>query len=266
MMIMVANIGNSVITFGFFENSEGKMISSFKISSDIRKTSDEYLTVIKSILNDRNINAHDIDGAILSSVVPQLTNRIKETMRAFSGKDPLVVGPGVKTGFHIKIDNPSELGGDMVANTAAAIRLKKANKGAIVADLGAVNTISAIGKSGEYLGCVIFPGIQLSLDVLHGQTAQLPNINFSDVSSVIGKNSSDSLRSGVVFSSAFAIDGFVDRFAKEMKCEVDDLSLIVTGEYAYAKTLLPECKSKFCFDEHLTLKGLYYIYNNTVSK
>lgn len=260
-MLMVANIGNDVISFGFFKNSDPDLISSFKISSDLNKTSDEYLAVISGISNTKGIDGKSVDGTIISSVVPQLTKKIRETIYYFTGKEPLTVGPGVKTGFHIKIDNPSELGGDIVANTAAAMRIKCVNKAAIVADIGSVNTVSAIGKNGEYLGCAIFPGMQISLEALHGKTAQLPNVNFLNDVRAIGKNSQESICSGVLLGNAMTLDGFVERFVAEMKCKYDDVHLIATGEYAH--TVLKKCKHSFEIENDLTLKGLYYIYKNT---
>ena len=263
-MLLVANVGNENISFGFFESKECTLISSFKIACDLKKTSDEYLAVIGTISAAKGIGVENIEGAIISSVVPQLTNKIKDTLYAFSGQTPLIVGPGVKTGFLIKIDNPSELGGDMVANTAAAIRIKKAWKAAIIADIGAVCTVSAISKNGEYLGCSIFPGVQISLEALHGRTAQLPNVNASSTSRAIGKNSQEAICSGVLFGNAITLDGIVDRFISEIKCKTDEVQLFATGEYA--DVVLSKCKHSFDTDEYLTLKGLYYIYKNTIKE
>ena len=259
-MLLAVNAGNSIISFGFFENG-CDMRASFDISSDIRKTSDEYVFTIRSIAESRGIRAENIDGAIISSVVPQLTETIKRSIEGFIGKEPLVVGPGVKTGFHIRIDNPSELGADMVANTAAAISQKK-GRVLIIADIGAVNTVSAISKNGEYLGCAIFPGIQLSFDALHSEAAQLPNVNLALSSHAIGKNSQNSVRSGVILGSALALDGFVARFASEMRVSREVIELIATGKYAPA--VLPYCKNQFSYVEHLTLMGLYHIYNTNL--
>lgn len=260
-MLLCSNIGNSIISFGFF-NDVGEMFSSFNISSDIKRTSDEYLAIIKNITRDKDIKIEKIDGVILSSVVPQLTEKLKKALSQFSGTNVMVVGPGVKTGFHIKIDNPSELGADMVANTAAAIRMKKENNAVIVADLGIVNTLSAISKNNEYLGCAIFPGVQLSFDALHGKTAQLPNVVFPASINSIGKNSQSSLRSGVILGDAMIVDGLVQKFADEMKISIEEIELIATGEYA--QMILDNCKKSFVYKEDLTLNGLYSIYKINV--
>jgi type III pantothenate kinase len=259
-MLLAVNAGNSIISFGFFDDG-CDMRASFDISSDIRKTSDEYIFTIKTIAESKGICAEDIDGAIISSVVPQLTEKLKRSVEVFIGKEPMVVGPGVKTGFHIKIDNPSELGADMVANTAAAIYQKKGSP-LIIADIGAVNTVSAISKSGEYLGCAIFPGVQLSFDALHSEAAQLPNVNLALSSRAIGKNSQGAVRSGVILGSSLALDGFVARFANEMKTAREEIELVATGQYA--PVVLPYCKNQFAYEEHLTLMGLYYIYNTNL--
>lgn len=260
-MLLAANIGNSEITFGFFENDACNLLTSFKISSDARKTADEYLVTLNSISSSKGINKNDIMGAIISSVVPQLTQKIKSVIYTFCGYEPLVVGPGVKTGFPINIDSPSELGGDIVANTAAAIRMKNKNHCVIVADIGAINTISAIKKDGEYLGCVIFPGLTLSMEALSNGAALLPTVNFSDNCKAIGKNSRDSICSGVLLSNSLALDGIVEKFINEMGCSQDNVDFIATGEQS--ETILKMCKTSFRTEESLTLKGLFYIYENT---
>ena len=258
-MLLCINAGNSIISFGCFEDG-GNMIASFDISSDTRKTSDEYLFIIKSILNDRGIDVKDISGAIASSVVPALTDTVIKAVVKLTDKQPLVVGPGVKTGFHIRIDNPSELGADMVANTAVAVSECSDKKAIIIADLGVVNTLSAINKKGEYVGCAIFPGTQLSFSMLHNETALLPSINTGNYSAAIGKNSQGAVRSGVLLGGAMAVDGLVCRFCEEMGVTPDEALLIATG--SQANVLLPRMSSKFFYDEHLTLRGLYCIYKN----
>ena len=258
-MLLCINVGNSIISLGCFED-EGKMVASFDISSDAKKTSDEYLFIFKSILNDNGIISEKINGAIVSSVVPALTDTVNKTIVKLIGKQPLVVGPGVKTGFHIRIDNPSELGADMVANTAAAISKGVGEKAIIIADLGAVNTLSAINKKGEYVGCAIFPGVQLSFSMLHNEAALLPSINTGNYSTAIGKNSQGAVRSGVLLGGAMAVDGLVSKFCAEMGVAIEEAQLIATG--SQANVLLKNMASEFSYDEHLTLKGLYCIYKN----
>jgi type III pantothenate kinase len=169
----------------------------------------------------------------------------------------------VKTGFPIKIDSPSELGGDMVADTAAVLqRMGQKRKAAIIADLGTVTTVSAVNASGEYVGCCIVPGVGISFESLHGKTAQLPNVMLSDAGKAIGKNSQDAVRSGVILGHAMMLDGFVGRFAKEMRCRAEEVQLMMTGEYA--SLIVNACRCPFETDPDLTLKGLFVLYQNTV--
>jgi len=256
-MILAVNVGNSIISFGIFD-AGSELVSSFDISCDAKKTSDEYVSVINSIMRDKGQDTRKIDGAILASVVPQLTDNIKSVLCELIKKEPIVVGPGVKTGFHIKIDDPSELGADMVANTVAAIRMKNSAHGAIVADFGAVTTVSAIGKSGEYLGCAIMPGVRLSLDAMYESAVQLPNVDLSSSAKSIGKNSESSVRAGVLLGNSFAIDGFVARMSEEMRLDPSEIDLFATGRYALP--ILKSCKNKFEYDRYLTLKGLCHIF------
>ena len=258
-MLLCINVGNSIISFGCFED-DGSMIASFDISSDAKKTSDEYAFTVKNLLNDRNIDIGNLSGSIVSSVVPSMTDPVINAVVKLTGKKPLTVGPGVKTGFHIRIDNPSELGADMVANTAAAIDSQVGKQAIIVADLGTVNTVSAISEKGEYIGCAIFPGPQLSFSILHSEAALLPSINTGNHSTAIGKSSQAAVRSGVLLGGAIAIDGLVSRFCEEMGVSKEKVTLIATGSQASA--LIPSMSSKFSYDEHLTLRGLYCIYKN----
>ncbi len=261
-MLVAVNIGNTLMSFGFFEDNDCRLLHSFKISSDVKKTSDEYAALINSIALTKNIDIKKVSSAVISSVVPQLTNKLKNTVSEFFGCVPIIVGPGVKTGFKINIDNPSELGADIVAHTAAAVHIKGKDRCAVIVDLGAVNTVSAIGKNGEYFGCAIFSGVQMDLDALHTETAQLPNVHFSASEKAIGKNSHDSICSGVLLGNALAIDGFAERFALEMKSNISQIDLIATGEYA--DIIISKSSHKFLIDKDLTLKGLYYIYKNNI--
>ena len=264
-MVLAVNIGNSRISAGVFDEN-GILSVKFKISSDIEKTADEYFSLITSLLRDNNFNVGDIDGVIISSVVPQLTLTVTQTIARLTEHTPVLVGPGVKTGFSIKIDNPSELGADMVANTAAVLEFQKKSKmlprAAVIVDMNTVTTVSAVNKNGDFVGCAIFPGIQMSFDSMHVNTALLPNVMLSSPQKAVGRNSQESVRSGVIYGNAFMLDGFVYKFAKEMKCRPEELDLTITGEYAVG--VLDVCNSKFTYVENLTLNGLYCIYRNNI--
>ena len=265
-MLLTVNVGNYRISVGGFEVESCELQFQFSVSTDLSKTSDEYAVLLRSLLQEHTKDGTVTDGVIVSSVVPQITETILRTLQRISGKEPLLVGPGVKTGFSIKIDSPSELGGDIVANTAAVIEdLKRQGKEhvpSVVVDMGTVTTVSAINRGGDYVGCVILPGVRMSFDSIHGQTAQLPNVILSAPEKAIGKNSSDAIRSGVLYGTAMMLDGFVGRFAKEMKCHAEELNPVITGEYASAVAHI--CRHTFVREENLTLRGLCYLYRKTV--
>ena len=267
-MLMAVNIGNSRICIGIFEKSSETLITRAQIATDLHKSSDEYSILISSLLRERGVDCNGIEDGIVSSVVPQLTETMKDAMASLIKKTPLSVGPGAKTGFPIKIDNPSELGGDIVADAAAVVyalkTMGKAGMPAVVAHVGTVTTVSAINQRGEFVGCSIFPGVRLSFDMLHGKTALLPNVSLERTERAIAKNSQDSVRSGVIFGQAMMLDGFAERFAKEMKCSVDRLACFITGRDA--KYVMGMCERDFVHDEHLTLKGLCRLFCNASSK
>ncbi len=265
-MLLAIELDNSEICFGLFEHGDDYgLILSFKISADIKKTTDEYSVTVASLFDFYKVRCQDINGAIISSVVPQLTEVIFDMVKRLVGVEPLVVGKGIKTGFPIKIDNPSELGADLVANAAAAVDLIKKEhvhkKPCIIIDMGTATTIFAINANGEYIGGSIFSGVGMALDALHGMTAQLPTVSPITPTRAIGKNSQDCVRSGVILGNAMMIDGFVDRFSKEMKCE-GNVEIFITGEYA--RTVIESCSHSMRYIPHLTLIGLDCIYKNNI--
>lgn len=262
-MLLAVNVGNKNISFAVFDESGTEPVAKFSIAADMRKTADEYAVTASQLLAFSGIDAKAVDGVIMASVVPGLNDVIKHVILTLTGKTPITVGPGVKTGFAIKIDDPAELGADIVANAGAVVSIlkeEKCEKAAIILDMGSVTTLFAINKNREVVGGAILPGVGMSLDALHRETAQLPNIEMSGVTRAIGKNTKESLISGVVFGQAAMIDGLVDRFEKELKCA--DAVLFATGEYC--KPLLGNLNRNFRYDPVLTLKGLAQIYKNTV--
>lgn len=266
-MLLAVEIDNAHINLGVFEDvSQSVLAKSFKVSTDINKTSDEYAVVLKGIFDYYGILPSHIDGAIISSVVPMLTETVRQAVfKLFGEIDTLVVGKGTKTGFPIKIDNPSELGTDLVANAAAVIDIrKKENKlktPCIIVDMGTATTVFALNAGGEYIGGCIIPGIGISLEVLHGKTAQLPNVALSAPTRAIGKNSAESVRSGVMLGNAIMIDGFIKKFSEEMESG-EQTEVFVTGEYA--EKVFPYCEHKVRYVPELTLTGLSCIYKNNI--
>ena len=262
-MLLAVNVENSHISVGVFDESDA-LCAKFQIAADLCKTPDEYAVLIHSILRERDLLLSETTDAIVSSVVPQLTHTVVQAVRSIANTDPLTVGPGVKTGFPIKIDTPSELGGDIVADIAAVLELLKQSgraSAAIVANVGTVTTVSAVNQRGEYVGCSIFPGVRSSFELLHGKTAQLPNVSLSEPSRAIGKNSQDAVRSGVILGHAMMLDGFVEQFAREIKCPLSELSLFITGDNA--RFITSALTKQYMFDGDLTLKGLLALYRNT---
>lgn len=263
-MLLAVDIDNVQISFGLFEDvDEDSVNKRFKIATVANKTSDEYAVTIDAILSRYCTDVSDVDGVVISSVVPSLTEILKDAVLKVTGDaNVLVVGKGIKTGFAIKIDNPSELGTDLVANAAAVMYAKrkenKAKTPAVIIDMGTATTVFAINGNGEYIGGSILPGIGISFDVLHGRAAQLPIVTPAAPINIIGRNSSDSVRSGIILGSAIMIDGFIDRFADEMKTSKTDV--YITGEYA--EQVIPYCKHGMIHVESLTLLGLAYIYRN----
>lgn len=259
-MLLAIEIDNSVINFGLFD--EEGLAQSFKTATDMNKTSDEYALTVAGILGFYGIDKGAVNSAVLSSVVPQLTETMLEMIKRIFGIDATVVGKGIKTGFPIKIDNPSELGSDLVANAAAVIDICKkedlTKTPCIIVDVGTATTVFAINSKGEYIGGSILAGVEMSFGALHGKTALLPTVSAAQPARAIGKNSYESVRSGVILGHAIMIDGFIDRFLSEMSA--DRAEIFVTGEYA--QYVIGSCTHNMRHIPELTLLGLACIYNN----
>lgn len=264
-MLLAINVGNKNISFAVFEESASEPAAKFKIAADVCKTADEYVILVMQLLDYSGIDTKEIDGAIMASVLPPLNDVMKNVIAAMVGKAPITVGPGVKTGFAIRIDDPAELGADIVANSGAVVAIMKEEKvegPAIILDMSTVTTVFAINKNKEVIGGAILPGIDMSLETLHREAALLPSIELVETARAIGKNTKESLISGVVLGQAAMIDGLIDRFAKELKCSSSEISLFATGESC--KPVIANCAHSFRYDPDLTLKGLACIYRNTV--
>ena len=265
-MLFAIEIDNSQINFGLFDEKESmKLIKNFKLTTDLKKSSDEYAVTVSGMLSYYGIDTSLIDGVAVGSVVPQLTDVILTVIKSITNVNVVIVGKGTKTGFPIKIDNPADLGADLVANAAAVIDIKKTeNKKTspcVIIDMGTATTIFAINSNGEYIGGSILPGVGISLDVLHGRTAMLPNVTPLAPTHAIGKNSQESVRSGVILGNALMIDGFIRKFAEEMRCG-DGVEVFVTGEYAQA--VIPFCEHDMRYYPELTLLGFCCIYKNNI--
>lgn len=250
-MIFTLSIGNSTINMGGFEDDRNIFTAS--ISTFRKLTSYEYANSISQILKLHNISKNKIAGAIISSVVPMLTNILKETLELLFSCKILVLSSGIKTGLNIKYRNSKELGSDFVCNAVAT--LNQYETPCIVFSLGTVTTACVIDEDGVLLGTSIMAGLQMSLDALCNNTARLPEIGIEIPTELIGKSTIDAMNSGLIYGTASMLDGMVNKYSKLF---TNNPNVVVTGRYA--KYILPFCDRKYNYDENLNLKGLNLIY------
>ena len=218
------------------------------------KTELEYAIDIKSVLDIYHIRNQELEGGIISSVVPQITTVAKMAVEKILKKEILVVGAGIRTGLNIRIDNPAQLGSDLVVDSVAAIAQYPVPL--LIFDMGTANTVCVIDKNKNYVGGMIYPGIGVSLDSLTANASQLGGISLETPEHIIGKNTVECMKSGAIYSSAAAIDGLIDRLEEELDGEV---TVIATG--GLAKKIVPYCRRKIILDDELLLKGLAIIYH-----
>ena len=250
-MILAVDVGNTHIVVGCLDREKIYCIS--RLETSTTKTVDEYAIALKNTLEFNGIDYKTITGAIVSSVVPPLFKVIKSTIKKLIGSEPLIVGSGIKTGMNIAIDNPAQLGGDLVACGVAAI--EKYPLPAIIFDMGTASTISVIDEKGNYLGGAIFPGVAISLDALSKSTSQLPRVSIMAPKKCISTNTNDCIQSGAVFGTASMMDGMIDRIEEELGMTA---TVVATG--GLSKSVVSYCKHKIIYDENLLLKGLGVIY------
>ncbi len=250
-MILAIDVGNTNIVMGCIDQDKIYFIA--RLATNHLKTEEQYAIELKSILELYEFAPSRIDGSIISSVVPPLTNIMKQAIFIITKKEPMVVGPGVKTGLNIMTDNPAQLGSDLVVAAVAALDQYK--KPIVIFDMGTATTVSVIDEKGIFLGGVIFPGIRISLDALSSKTSQLPRISLEPPKHVIGRNSIDSMNSGVTYGNAAMMDGLIERIEEELGMPV---TTIATG--GLAKYIAPYCKKEVTYDADLMLRGLFIIY------
>ena len=252
IMLLVIDIGNTNIKFGLFEGEELKMLA--RVSTDKRKTADEFAGEFLSVLSVYGFDKNVIDGCIISSVVPQVLRMVRQAIVTTLSLEPLVVGPGIKTGLNIKIDNPSSTGADLVTGCVAALNLYGAPS--IVISMGTATTIVVLDNSGAMIGGAISPGVSISMSALSEKTALLPSVAMDAPKKVIGKNTDECIRSGVVIGNACMIDGMIDRINEEMGVQC---TVVATG--GLAQDIVPCCRHKIEFRDDLMLQGLRIIYD-----
>lgn len=251
-MVLAVDIGNSNIVLGCFEGEEIRFVE--RLSTNQNSTALEYTVLIKTILELNNMSCCSFDGAIISSVVPSVTQTVKDAVMRLTGQSAMIVGPGMKTGLKIMLDNPTQLGSDRVADAVAATNFYPSPL--IIIDMGTATTISVIDKDKKFLGGMIIPGLKVSLDSLANRTSQLPKISLDPPKKVIGTNTVDCMKSGIIYSTASSIDGVINRIEDELG---ENCTVISTG--GLSNTIIPFCMHDIIIDEQLLLKGLMIIYN-----
>ena len=250
-MFLAIDIGNTNIVIGKYEGS--KLVYSARMVTDAHKSESEYAVSIKSILSLDKNNSDEISGAIISSVVPPLTKNIQNAIKTLYNVDALIVGPGIKTGINLQVDNPSQVGADLICACVGAYN--KYPTPAIIIDMGTATKIMVVDEKGTFMGVSIAPGVEISLKALSGGTAQLPQISLDAPSRVIAKNTVECMKSGVVFGNASMLDGMIERIESEMGVATTH---VATGGYASA--IIPHCKNKITSDDNLVLDGLCIMY------
>ena len=250
-MILVVDIGNSNVVIGGVEGE--KILFEARVRTEATKTSDEYCIDLKSILDIYNVDKASIEGSIIASVVPQVLNTFQTAIMKLTGKKALVVGPGLKTGLNIAIDNPSQTGADLVVGCVAALREHKPPM--IVIDMGTATTMVVLDKNGSLIGGSISPGVKISMDALTGGTALLPGLQLDQPKRAIGRNTIDCMRSGIMLGAACMLDGMIQRIEEELGYQT---KVIVTG--GIAKFVVPMCRREMTYDKDLLVKGLAALY------
>lgn len=250
-MILTVDIGNSNIVLGGVRGED--IVFQARMVTDTIKTSDQYCAELKTMLDLFDVNLGDIEGSIVASVVPPVLNSFRTAIRKLTGKSCLVVGPGIKTGLNIQIDNPAQTGADLVVGAVAALREYKPPM--TLVDMGTATTISVLNAEGAFIGGCVCPGVKLSLDALTGKAALLPGISLDKPRKAIGRNTIDCMRSGIMLGTACMLDGLIERMEEELGQKT---TVIMTG--GIGKFIRPLCRREMIFDEDLLIKGLAILY------
>lgn len=250
-MILAIDIGNSNIVIGGVEDR--KIVFEARLRTETTKTSDQYCVDLKILLDVYNIERQDIEGCIIASVVPQVLNSMQTAVKKLTGKQSMVVGPGLKTGLNIRLENPAQTGADLVVGCVAA--LKAYQPPMIIVDMGTATTMVVLDESGALVGGSISPGIKISMDALTDRTALLPGLQLDQPKQVIGRNTIDCMRSGIMHGAAAMLDGMIDRMEEELGCKT---TVVATG--GISRFVLPLCKKEIIYDKDLLINGLVALY------
>ena len=255
-MILAIDVGNTNIVIGCMDGD--RLVFEERLYTDEKKTELEYAISFKYVLELYEIEPEKLEGGIISSVAPPVTNRVRKAVEKVLGKKVLVVGPGVKTGLDIKIDNPAQLGSDLVVGAVAGIA--EYDCPLVIVDMGTATTFTVINEKRQVIGGMIMPGIILALESLSSGTSQLPKIGLEPPKKLIGSNTIDCMRSGVLYGNASCLDGMIARIREELGA---DPTVVATG--GLAASIVPYCREKICIDDGLLMKGLKLIYQKNRS-
>ena len=251
-MLLTLDLGNTNITVGVFQDED--LLCECRLATNRSRTGDQYAVELLTILQLHRIDPKDIHGAILSSVVPGLDTVLCTAVERIVGVEPLMVGPGVKSGMNIRIDNPAQLGADLLVGAVAAVN--KYGAPCIVWDMGTATTVSAIDSNGAFRGGAIMPGVATSLDSLISKASLLPRVHIKAPDRAIGTNTADSIRSGSVLGTASMMEGMCDRIEAELGTKA---TVVVTG--GLGKEIAAACRRDTVYDGRLLLDGLRLIYD-----
>ena len=261
-MLLSLDIGNSSVSFALFDINDPScpLIVSSKISCTKNRSCDEYAVMIRNILDLKiQSDKYKITCAAISSVVPSVTRSVANAAKILCGSDPFIVGPGIRTGFKISINDPAALGSDIVANVAAALQI--ANSPLVVFDAGTANTVTVVDNSNTLIGTAIMPGIRVSADALSNNAELLDSISLDSKDlPLIGKTTDQSVRSGLIYGNALMLDGYIRNIRESIIPKDSDckLGLIATG--GFAEMITSKCRNKFIVDDSLTLRGIAALY------
>lgn len=255
MMLLAFDVGNTNILLGTYQDE--KLINHWRVSTYRERTADEFGILLRNLFQFRNIEFSDISGIAISSVVPQMQSSLREMTQKYFAKDPIVIGPGVKTGMPLRFDNPREVGADRIVNAVAA----HAQYGGpiIVVDFGTATTFDLVSQQGEYLGGAIAPGIGISMEALFQRAAKLPRVELVPPPTVVGRNTVNSMQSGILYGFVGQVEGIVGRMRQECAAGA---KVVATG--GLAPLVGKHTKDVDIIDEFLTLEGLRLIYLRNV--
>ncbi|EFI41669.1 type III pantothenate kinase [Peptoniphilus sp. oral taxon 386] len=253
-MLLAINIENKDTIFGIYNNDE--LLYKFRIKTDISKSADEIGILYKLLLQDVDISFHNIDGVIISSVVPDMTYNVEKMIKKYCKLEPVIVGVGIKTGLNIKCENPKEVGSDRISNAVAV--LNKFRGSAIIINSGSVLTFDVVNEKSDFLGGLIVSGIKIARDAVTTENAKLPKIEIVEPKKVIGNTTVKAMQSGLYYQYVSTIDGIIGYILTELELKPEDVNIVMTG--SFSSLLTKDSKYNLIVDNNLTLKGLKIIY------